>query len=95
MLLLDCVGTPNGEWNTLELYTIGRTAVYVVNGQVVQVLRDITIAAVGDANEEQKPLSSGQLQIQCEGAEAYYRRIEICTITDYPADIRIAAAFDQ
>jgi hypothetical protein len=40
-------------------------------------------------------LCRGKLQIQSEGAEAYYRRIEIRPITDYPADIRAAAGFDQ
>ena len=39
-------------------------------------------------------LCSDQLHIQSEGAEAYYRRIEIRPITDYPADIRAAAGFD-
>jgi hypothetical protein len=52
------------------------------------------ITSVGDANEEPKPLCRDQLQIQSEGAEAYYRRIEIRPITDYSADIRAAAGFD-
>ena len=80
---------PNGEWNTLELYAIGQTAVYVVNGKMVQVLRNIA------TNKGTKPLNAGQLQIQSEGAEAYYRRIEICSITNYPPEIRAGARLDQ
>jgi len=79
---------PNGEWNTLELYTQDRTAVYVVNGKVVQVLRDL--ARVPAPNEPPVPLSSGQLQIQSEAAECFYRRIEIRPLTDFPPEIRAA-----
>ena len=80
---------PNGEWNTLELYAIGQTAVYVVNGKVVQVLRNIA------TNKGTKPLRAGQLQIQSEGAEAYYRRMEICSLTNYPPEIRAVTRLDQ
>ena len=87
---------PNGEWNTLELYTIGDSAVYVVNGQVVQVLHDIAFAHGTPRNPgPSQPLTAGQLQIQCEGAEAYYRRMEIRPLADYPPDIRAAAGFDR
>lgn len=79
---------PNGEWNTLELYAFNRTAVYVVNGRAVQVLRDLTLA-------DGKPLSEGQIQLQSEGAEAYYRRIEISSVTDLPFEIKQAAGFDR
>jgi hypothetical protein len=34
---------PNGDWNTLELYTMRSTAVFVVNDQVVQVLHDTAL----------------------------------------------------
>jgi len=84
---------PNGEWNTLELYTLDRTAVYVVNGKVVQVLRDIALAE--NPKQPPQPLSAGQLQIQSEGAECYYRRIEIRSLTDFPPEIRAATAASQ
>ena len=41
---------------------------------VVQVLRNLA------TNKGVQPLNAGQLQIQSEGAEAYYWRIEICTL---------------
>lgn len=85
---------PNGDWNTLELYTLGRTAVYVVNGNVVQVLHDI--GRVADPKEkpapEPRPLSAGQIQIQSEGAECYYRRMEIQPITAFPPTIQTAVS---
>lgn len=83
---------PNGEWNTLELYTIGSTAVYVVNGHVVNVLRDLAFAE--GPERKAVPLTAGQLQIQSEGAECFYRRIEIQAIKDYPPEIRTAARLD-
>ena len=78
---------PNGEWNTLEIYTLGRNAVHVVNGKIVMVLHNT--ANVIDHTEI--PLDGGQLQIQCEGAEAYYRRMEIQPITAFPEEIKKAA----
>jgi hypothetical protein len=80
---------PNGEWNTLELYTIGQAAVYVVNGKAVQVLRNLA------TNKGAQPLIAGQLQIQSEGAEAYYRRIEIRSLTNYPPEILAEAHFNH
>jgi len=76
---------PHGEWNTLEIYTLGREAVHLVNGQVVLSLKD----AVHKVNGVFMPLSSGQLQIQSEGAEAYYRRMEIAPITRIPDEVRL------
>ena len=87
--LLGSFEKPFGEWNELELYTIGQTAVYVVNGQVVQVLHN-TFTTDGPPYIE-KPLSAGQIQIQSEGAEVYYRRMEIQPITQFPAAIKKAA----
>ena len=79
---------PSGEWNTLELYTVGRTAVHVVNGQVVNVIRNTAMLDGTPAVE--LALAGGQLQLQSESAEVYYRRIEIRPITDFPEDIKRA-----
>jgi hypothetical protein len=87
--LLGNFEKPLGEWNELELYTIGQTAVSVVNGQVVQVLRN-TFTTTGPPYIE-TPLGAGQIQIQSEGAEAYYRCMEIQPITEFPAEIKKAA----
>jgi hypothetical protein len=80
---------PLGEWNTLELYTLGRTAVHVVNGHVVLVVQNAS--TIEGPEHTETPLSAGQLQIQSEGAETYYRRVEIEPITELPAQVKQAA----
>lgn len=80
---------PNGEWNTLDLYTLGQTSVAVVNGHVDMVLRN-TMANVDGA---WVPLSSGQIQLQSEGAEVEYRRVEIQALKEYPPKIQAVAKF--
>lgn len=62
---------------------------HVVNGHVVNVLHNI--ANVEGPEHTVVPLSRGQLQIQSEGAEAYYRRVELQPIKDFPAEIKKAA----
>jgi hypothetical protein len=76
---------------TLELYTLGLTAVFVVNGHVLQVLRNISVDFPGESTLY--PLSAGQIQLQSEGAEVFYRRVEIQGIDAYPPDILKAARF--
>jgi hypothetical protein len=63
---------PTGQWNTLELYTFGDSAVHVVNGKVVMRLYKSNIKA-------------GKIQIQSEGAEVYYRNFQIEKISKMPA----------
>src|SRR5258706_3740815 len=77
---------PNGEWNVLEIYTIGQPAVSVVNGHVVQVLQNT--CTINGPPDLEKPLTAGQIQLQSEGAEAYYRRMEIQSITNLPLEIQ-------
>ncbi len=81
--------SPMGEWNTLDFYTVGSTAVYIVNGHVVQVLQNA--ATVDNLDKTENPLTGGQIQIQSEGAEAFYRKVRIQLITDFPADIKKAS----
>jgi hypothetical protein len=80
---------PHGEWNTLEIYTVGRDAVHVINGYIVNVLHNA--ANVEGPQSTVTPLDKGQLQIQSEGAENYYRRIEIEPISEFPPEIKLAA----
>lgn len=79
---------PHGEWNTLEIYALGQDAIHLVNGHVVFVIRNIT-----NQDEKPMPLTRGQIQIQSEGAECYYRRIEIRSITEFPAELKRVAKF--
>ena len=84
---------PAGEWNTLELFTLGRIAVHVVNGQVVNVIRNIAILEGTPGVEA--PLTGGQLQLQSESAEVFYRRIQIRSISEIPPEIMQSAQLNK
>ena len=72
---------PNGEWNTIDVYTIGDKMVFLSNGKVNMVLHNTRQkTAHGPA-----PLAKGQIQIQSEAAEVYYRDIKIRPIKEFPA----------
>jgi hypothetical protein len=64
---------PTGEWNTLDLYCHGDTAVHVVNRQVVMVLYNSRQQGEGG----ETPLTRGKIQLQSEGAEVFYSDIRI------------------
>lgn len=71
---------PTGEWNVMEVICFGDSAIHVVNGAVVMRLFKSTILKDG----EQRRLSRGKIQIQSEGAEVFYRNIEIRSIAEIP-----------
>jgi hypothetical protein len=75
---------PSGEWNTLDLYCNGDTSIHVVNGRVAIVLYHNKQAA---GNGLTSPLVKGKIQLQSEGGELYYRRIQIRDITQLPAEL--------
>ena len=75
-----------GEWNTLELIALGRTALHVVNGHVVLVLHAAAVREEGGT----VPLTRGQIQLQSEGAEAFFRRVEIRPIAEIPREYAAA-----
>ena len=58
-----------GGWNTVELIVRGDEAVHIVNGQVVN--RGERLRSGGRA------LTAGRIAFQAEGAEVYYRNIEL------------------
>ncbi|GEM_PF-374838 len=78
---------PNGEWNTLDLYCYGDTAVHMVNGKVVMVL----YKSRHMEGSKMMPLKKGKIQIQSEGAEVFYRTIRIRPITEIPAKLLTAS----
>lgn len=73
---------PNGEWNTIELYCFGDKAVHVVNGHVVMVVENLRTAPLDGSAASQ--LTNGHIQFQSEGAEAYYRNIQIKKLDKMP-----------
>ncbi|WP_315761794.1 DUF1080 domain-containing protein [Sphingomonas sp. Y38-1Y] len=72
---------PVGEWNTLDLYVVGDRAVHVVNGVPVAEVRDL--AVIGPDGSRQ-PLTHGQIQLQSEGAETWFRSITVEPIKTLP-----------
>lgn len=72
-----------GEWNTVDLYCVGRTAVHVVNGQTVMVNNNTGIAENGSIT----PLTSGKIQLQSEGAELFVQTLRIRPIDEIPAEV--------
>ena len=71
---------PLGNWNQLDLYVLGDEAVHVVNGELAFFAQDIR-----DANN--KPLTKGQIQLQSEAAEVYFKNMKIRQIEAFPTAI--------
>lgn len=74
---------PTGEWNTIDLYCLGSTAVHMINGKVVMVLYNSSVVQ----DDELVPLTKGKIQIQSEGAEVFYRNIKVENISALPEGI--------
>ena len=72
---------PAGEWNTLDLYVVGASAVHVVNGVPVMALHGM---ATVDSAGKRTPLTHGRIQLQSEGAETFFRDIVLTPITRLP-----------
>lgn len=74
---------PIGEWNTVDLYCYGQTAVHVVNGQTVMV--NTNCSKVEDGLK--LPLTKGKIQLQSEGGEFFIRKIEVKKIKGIPVEL--------
>ena len=60
-------------WNSLELRVNGGTAVYLVNGQIVN-----EVLSVNDSSGMTgSPVTSGPIALQAEHAEVFYRNVRI------------------
>lgn len=75
---------PTGEWNTLEIICLGTKSWHVINGKVVSAVENTK----STLTEIPQPLFSGKIQLQSEGAEAYYKDIRIKGITEIPKKYR-------
>lgn len=80
--------SPPGEWTTLELIAFEDKSVHIVNGEVVMVLRNSRYMD-GDTAV---PLTRGQIQLQSEAAELFYKDIRIRSLDSLPAEY--AALFE-
>ena len=73
---------PNGEWNTLDLICFNGDSIHIVNGVVVMRLHN----AQRIDGPAPAPLASGQISLQTEGAEVFYRDVMVQPITAVPAE---------
>jgi hypothetical protein len=73
---------PHGEWNTVELICLNGDSVHVVNGHVVMRLYDAQRLDGGSP----APLTEGTISLQTEGAELYYRNVELLPVTAMPPE---------
>lgn len=74
---------PTGQWNTVDLYCFGGTAVHMINGKVNMVLYNSSQVQDGSLI----PLTKGKIQIQSEGAEVFYRSLKFQSIEALPKSI--------
>lgn len=77
-----CIKNPDAEkshgvWNTVDIYCLGGKSIHMINGTVVMRLHNSRQLVDG----KEVPLSKGKIQIQTEGAEVYYRNIQLEPIT--------------
>lgn len=71
-----------GQWNRLELICWQADCVHVVNGKVVMALKGSRYKD----GDHFVPMTGGQLQLQSEAAEVFYRNIQIRQIPAMPAE---------
>jgi hypothetical protein len=79
---LEDAERPKGEWNTLDLICFNGDSIHVVNGKVVMRLHH----AERIDGSVPAPLVSGQVSLQTEGAEVFYRNVEIQPIAAIPQE---------
>ncbi len=73
-----------GNWNTVEVVFWGGQCFHILNGQV-------NLVAVNPRHLDGniwRPLTEGKVQLQSEGAEVYYRAIEVKPIYEIPEALR-------
>jgi len=64
---------PRGQWNQLELVVREDSALHIVNGETVFAVQ----ALQHEVDGKLVPLTRGRLQLQSEGAEVFFRKIEL------------------
>jgi hypothetical protein len=73
---------PNGEWNVIEVLCYEGASVHIINGKVNNILTNSHLKIDG----KDVPLTKGVIQLQSEGAEIFYRKVEIRPISGIPQE---------
>jgi hypothetical protein len=84
-----CLKSPDnekatGEWNTIEVVSFDGNSVHLVNGKVTMRLFNSRHLV----NGVEQPLKAGRIQLQSEGAEIFYRQIEVLPLTKMPSVLK-------
>lgn len=74
--------SPKGEWTNVELICYQDKSLHIVNGHVVMVLQNSRYLANGKTT----PLTKGKIQLQSEGAEVFFKDIQVKGIQKIPAE---------
>ncbi|GEM_PF-246857 len=72
-----------GEWNVCEVFAWGNVGIHLLNGQVVLVLTNPRYRE----NDREFELTHGKIQLQSEGAEIFFRKVEAGPITEIPTNL--------
>ena len=75
---------PHGEWNTIDVYTIANQMIFLINGKISHILqktREVTQHGL-------TPLTRGQIQLQSEGSEIFFRDIRIRNLLEFPPAVK-------
>jgi 3-keto-disaccharide hydrolase len=73
---------PSGQWNTVELIALGEDSIHIVNGKVVMRLH----GPLRIDGEVPTSVTSGPIILQSEGAEVFYRDIQVRSISAIPPE---------
>ena len=71
---------PSGEWNTVDIYCLGDSSVHVINDVLVMKLYH----SRRPENGKEIRLARGKIELQTEGAEVFYRHIQLEPISKFP-----------
>jgi hypothetical protein len=75
---------PKGEWNTVELINFEGKSLHIINGNVAMALENSRHIVDG----VEVPLRRGKIELQCEGAELFYKNIEIRDLKKMPGKFK-------
>jgi Domain of Unknown Function (DUF1080) len=79
------VEKPIGEWNTVEIWTLGQTSVFAINGTPGMVI--FHARRHDHATKVDVPLTKGKIQFQSEAAEIFYRDLKVTPIKAFPESL--------
>ena len=72
--------SPHGQWTTVDLVCFQGKSLHLVNGHLVMVLRN----SRRREGEKMVPMTKGKLLLQSEGAEVFFKDIQIKSLNSLP-----------